>query len=260
MIDASREKFLQRVLELVADRFPLVKIDRTAHPFALNINGHAASLENLYRMSQLQPQDVQRHVERWMVELLRASEGAPDDEGDFSQFEARILPMVVPEAAQAAGMAVHQPLLGGLSVAYAIDHDRTISYISPKRLQQWKIDVDQLHETALRNLTERSEAMQASAAQDENENVFLIIFQKMDGYDASRVLLPNLHERLREHLGSPFVAAIPNRDILLCFRNDDQTVSRLKPQIETDYSQMPHQITDRLLLVTADGLAIRGKW
>jgi len=259
MTDASREKFLRRVMELVADRFPLVQIDRTDHPFALNINGHAASLENLYRMSQLQPQDVQRHVERWMVELLRASEGAPDEEGDFGEFESRILPMVVPESAQAAGMAVHQSLLGGLSVAYAIDHDRTISYISPQRLSQWKVDVDRLHETALQNLMERSEAMEARAAQDEHNKAFLIIFQKMDGYDASRVLLPNLHERLREYLGSPFVAAIPNRDILLCFRNDEQTVSKLKPQIETDYGQMPHQITDRLLLVTADGLAMRGK-
>jgi uncharacterized protein YtpQ (UPF0354 family) len=80
----------------------------------------------------------------------------------------------------------------------------------------------------------------------------------MDGYDASRILLPTLHERLREHLGSPFAAGIPNRDILLCFRNDDETVDRLKGQIAEDYRNMPHQITDRLLLVTADGIALRG--
>ena len=79
----------------------------------------------------------------------------------------------------------------------------------------------------------------------------------MDGYDASRLLLPTLHEKLREHLGSPFAAAMPNRDILLCFRNDDETIERLKEQIAEDYRQMPHQVTDKLLLITPDGIALR---
>ena len=79
----------------------------------------------------------------------------------------------------------------------------------------------------------------------------------MDGYDASRVLLPTLHEKLREHLGSPFAAGIPNRDILLCFRNDDETVGRLREQIAEDHRQMPHGVTDKLLLVTPDGIALR---
>ena len=79
----------------------------------------------------------------------------------------------------------------------------------------------------------------------------------MDGFDASRILLPTLHERLREHLGSPFVAGIPNRDILLCFRNDDETIDRLRDQIKHDYQSMPHQVTDKLMLVTPDGIAPR---
>jgi uncharacterized protein YtpQ (UPF0354 family) len=79
----------------------------------------------------------------------------------------------------------------------------------------------------------------------------------MDGFDATRILLPTLHSRLREHLGSPFVAGIPNRDILLCFRDDEETVERLKKQIADDYIKMPHPITDKLLLVTADGIAPR---
>jgi hypothetical protein len=87
--------------------------------------------------------------------------------------------------------------------------------------------------------------------------VNLILFQTMDGYDASRVLLPTLHDRLREYLGSPFAAAIPNRDILLCFRNDEETVGRLREQIREDHGKMPHGVTDRILLVTADGIAPR---
>lgn len=149
-------------------------------------------------------------------------------------------------------------LVEGLQVAYAIDQDRTISYIPPDRFADWSISLEQLHELALTNLVKRSESMAAHAAEDEEGNVNLILFQTIDGYDASRILLPGLHERLRPYLDSPFGAAIPNRDMLLCFRNDEETVSRLANQVADDYRQMPHQITDRLLLVTADGIALRG--
>ncbi len=152
---------------------------------------------------------------------------------------------------------VTQPLISGLLVAYAVDQDRTISYIPKKvfRIRGTRCPIDDLHTQALENLVQRSEAMAAHAAQDEDGSVSLILFQTMDGYDASRILLPTLHERLRQYLGSPFVAGIPNRDILLCFRNEEETVTRMRSQIQVDFKQMPHQVTDRLMLVTADGIA-----
>ena len=171
----------------------------------------------------------------------------------------RILPMVLPERPDPSHRStVTQPFITGLVIAYAIDSDRTIAYLPKVQFDSWKISHDELHETALGNLVARSESMSAHAAQDDDGKINLILFQTMDGYDASRVLLPTLHEKLREYLGSPFAAAIPNRDILLCFRNDEETVDRLKAQIAEDYRQMPHQVTDRLLLVTADGIALRG--
>jgi hypothetical protein len=117
--------------------------------------------------------------------------------------------------------------------------------------------LEELHDVAIANLTSRSEAISAHAAQDESGQVNLILFQTMDGYDASRLLLPTLHERLRPHLGSPFAAGIPNRDILLCFRNDPENADRLAKQIAEDYQRMPHQVTDKLVLVTQDGIAPR---
>jgi uncharacterized protein YtpQ (UPF0354 family) len=152
---------------------------------------------------------------------------------------------------------VTQPLIHGLRLAYAIDSDRTIAYLPKTQFESWNISIDDLHEAAVENLIARSQAMSAHAAQDEDGKVNLILFQTMDGYDASRVLLPTLHDRLREYLGSPFAAAIPNRDILLCFRNDDETIARLREQIAEDHRKMPHGITEKLLLVTPDGIAPR---
>jgi uncharacterized protein YtpQ (UPF0354 family) len=256
--EIKREQFAQQVIEMVRARFPLVKIARAEQPFAVRVNGHVASLENLYRMSRLTPDDIKYHVERWAVELLRAAEGTPDQGAPLDQIRERILPMILSDAQVESGNAqamVGQPLVAGLNVVYAIDADRTISYIPKAHFDGWGIAVDDLHEIAIANLVARSEAIAAHAAQDESGRINLILFQTMDGFDASRVLLPTLHDRLREHLGSPFAAGIPNRDILLCFRNDEETLSRIRGQIANDFHSMPHQVTDTLLLVTPDGLA-----
>jgi hypothetical protein len=270
----TREQFVEHVLKMVPEKFPLVKLSRGEAPFSMRVNGHVVSLENIYRMAVLRPEEMRHNIERWVVELLRAAEGSPDRTGSFDELRERILPMVLPERVPGAANkhdagapddeddphrgVVSQPLVEGLYVAYAIDSDRTIAYIPQAHFDTWGVTLDDLHEAAMENLVRRSETMNAHAAQDEEGKINLILFQTMDGYDASRLLLPTLHERLREHLGSPFAAGIPNRDILLCFRNDDETVGRLKGQIAEDYRNMPHQITEKLLLVTADGIALRG--
>ncbi len=256
--ELDREQFVRRVSQIVRDRFPLVKIGGGDGSFSLSVNGSMAPLENLYRVANLRPEELQRHVERWMVELLRAAEGTPDEDASYDEVKDKIMPMVLPASAvQSTPGIVHEPLIPGLIVGYAIDHDRTISYLPMTKFSEWGITMDQLRQTAIGNLTSRSEAISAHAAQDEEGRVNLILFQTMDGYDASRLLLPTLHDRLKEHLGSPFAAGIPNRDILLCFRNDEETADRLAQQIADDFQRMPHQVTDKLLLVTPDGIAPR---
>jgi hypothetical protein len=258
MSTPSREQFIEEVLACVAEKFPLVKIARGEAPFSMKVNGHVASLENLYRSVVLDPEESRHQIERWIVELLRAAEGSPDRNGSFDELRDRILPMILSEKDVASHRnTVIEPLIDGLYIAYAIDSDRTIAYIPEAQFESWSISREKLHDAAIENLVARSEAMSAHAAQDEEGQVNLILFQTMDGYDASRVLLPTLHEKLREYLGSPFAAGIPNRDILLCFRNDDETVARLRDQIGDDHRKMPHGVTDRLLLVTADGIAPR---
>jgi len=252
----SREKFIEEILKCVPEKFPLVKLARGDDSFSLRVNGHVVSLENIYRTAVLRPEDMRHHIERWIVELLRAAEGNPDRTGSYDELKERILPMILADGEDSAHQhTVTQPLVDGLLIAYAIDSDRSIAYIPRVQFENWGVSRDDLHETAIDNLVARSESMSAQAAQDESGQINLIMFQTGDGYDASRVLLPTLYERLREHLGGPFVAAIPNRDILLCFRNEPDTVDRVRTQVAEDYRRMPHQVSDRLLLVTADGIA-----
>ncbi len=253
----SREAFVEQVLAVVAGRFPLVKIAEGDEPFSMRVNGNLASLENLYRVALLSPENATHHIERWVVELIRAGEGTPDRGGSFDELRDRIMPIIMAEERATDSSTVSQPLVTGLCVGYAIDGDRTIAHIPKAQFDEWGVTLDDLHDAAIENLQSRSEQMKADALQDEDGQVYMIIFQTLDGYDASRVMLPTLHDRLSEYLGSPFSAAIPSRDVLLCFRNDGVTVERLREQIKADHARLPHGITDHLLLVTPDGIAPR---
>ena len=253
----SRNEFLDQVTTYVAKKFPLVRLAKDEKEFAIRINGHWTRLENLYRTVADRPDLFERQVERWVVELIRAAEGSPDQTAPFEEIKERILPMLLSKGPRdVAGMAmVSQQVLEDLKVAYVLDSDRTVAYVPKKVFEGWNVTLEQLHQTAIDNLVSRSDELQAHAAQDEEGNVNLVLFQTLDGYDATRVLLPSLHERLREHLGSPFIPAIPNRDILVCFRNDPKMLERMIKQVSDVFSTMPHQISDKLILVTADGIA-----
>jgi uncharacterized protein YtpQ (UPF0354 family) len=253
----TREQFARSAIQIIRKRFPLAKISRAGKSFSLKLNGRVASLENLYRSAILSPEDTQRAVERWAAEMIRADEGTPDEKASFDELKERLLPMVVALSDEEAARqpVLTGPLIDGLRIAYVIDGDRTITYLQPVMPERWKVSLDDIHDTAIENLIKRSDELKGHAATDEGGDVNLILFQSLDGYDASRVLLPSLHDRLREYLGSPFCAAVPNRDMMICFRNDAATITRLREQVREDYRKMPHQVTDRLLLVTRDGLA-----
>jgi len=184
MSSPTRDEFVAQVIETVHKRFPLLTITAADEDFAVRIKpkkdrgqGHLASLENLYRMTALDPKDVTHHIERWAVELLRASEGHPDEDGPFEGLKERIMPMILPAqfCDEAYDTVVSQPLIEGLRVAYAIDSDRTISYIAKKLFDAWEISLDDLHEQAIDNLVTRSEEMHANVAQDDAGNITLII-------------------------------------------------------------------------------------
>lgn len=254
---SNRSEFLDQVARVVHKKFPLAKVRQDTEEFSINVNGFSMSLENLYRSTTQHPELLETLVETWVLELLRMAEGTPDQRASFDELKSRIMPVVISCGRHnvAGDTMVTQDLLEGLRVAYAVDSPRTISYVPRQVFNTWKVSVEDLHEIALGNLVAKSQELPAHAAQDEDGQVNFIIIQTHDGYDATRILLPGLHDRLREHLDSPFLAGIPNRDILVCIREDAETIDRVLSQIRQDFRTMPHQISDRLFLVTADGIA-----
>ena len=76
----SREQFVEQVLADRAERFPLVKIaPRRASRSRCSVNGaRRVAGEPVPRRPCCTRTRLKHHIERWVVELLRAAEGTPD--------------------------------------------------------------------------------------------------------------------------------------------------------------------------------------
>jgi len=63
----------------------------------------------------------------------------------------------------------------------------------------------------------------------------------------------------RRPLGSPFLAAIPDRDTLVAFTDRPSLRRKIAKQVKKDYQRSAYPITPRIFLVTPDGIAPAGK-
>ncbi|MCA9300226.1 MAG: hypothetical protein KDA28_14230, partial [Phycisphaerales bacterium] len=76
------------------------------------------------------------------------------------------------------------------------------------------------------------------------------------GYDAARLLLSSLFERLAPELDGDFYVATPARDMFVAMSGEPpEFVERLRQRVAQDYERLPYPISSDLFYVTRDGVA-----
>ena len=133
-----------------------------------------------------------------------------------------------------------------LCVAFVLDSDQSVRYLTPRNLKDLGVTLDDLHERALSNLRNRSSLQALRAALDEGE---LMMINKSDSYDAARLLL--VPECLAD--GESLAAVIPDRDTLALLpvpHDDDWSAIRNMARTPASNRLICHDP----LLVTRDGI------
>ncbi len=84
----------------------------------------------------------------------------------------------------------------------------------------------------------------------------LLVPSRPDAYNSARLLSGRFHSKLREVLGPTFAVGLPSRDFLVAINLDSpEAVEEVRQRVEDDFRQMDHPLSDKLLLVTRDGVA-----
>jgi uncharacterized protein YtpQ (UPF0354 family) len=254
------EAFGEQVARILSRQFPERAIE-LAGPMDLVLNGKHLGLDNLYRMVQCEPDRGMEIVETYLDRLL---------EGDsisavplpLSVAKPRIMPRIQPDAIFQhldREQVAHIPYVNGTVVVFVIDMPQMTVSITVEQVVRWGLQPDDLDDIARENLARYTPDLQIQLVESV-EGGRAAIVSAQDGYDAARLLLGSLHDRLAPELDGDFYVATPSRDMFLALSvGPDPFVERLARRIAMDYRRLPYPITKSLFYVTRDGVAGTGR-
>ena len=140
-------------------------------------------------------------------------------------------------------------------IAFVIDSESGYRYITQSDLGKWQVTQSTLKKVALENLNMHSKNINI---QGSLEGEKYLIIATGDGYDAARILLPELKEYIGSLLNFPFYGAMPNRDFLI-FWSEMNTASYYKnttTQVSLDFKNDAYPITDSIFKITKESMKI----
>ncbi len=250
------EAFAEQVATLLRRIRPTDAIDLVG-PRELLVNGRRLDLENLFRMVRHEPDRGTEIVEHFLDQLF--GDEAPDTTDlPFEAVRARIMPRIQPESIfrhLSRDLVAHIPYVNGTVIVFVHDLPNMTVSVTTEQCLKWGVHPDDLDLIARENLREYNESLEFQAVES-REGGHAVIIGEQDGYDAARLLLDGLWERLAPELGGDFYVAIPARDMFLAMsRRPPEFVARVAARVQEDFRRMPYPITPDLFYVTRDGVA-----
>lgn len=152
-----------------------------------------------------------------------------------------------------------QPLvdegLGGLPVVYSLHADGFDVIVNVDHLLTWGIRPDELQEAALRNLGAWS--ARTPWTDEVSGERRLLTSESGEGWDAARILLPEVREHIASTLGSAsrILIGLPERHLLLAgtLRPDDPEFAGLFAEFVLEHSGGADEPIDRRVFELVDG-------
>jgi uncharacterized protein YtpQ (UPF0354 family) len=255
------EAFAQQVAEMLREIKPECEVEMTG-PGELLVNGRRLDLQNVLRMVLTEPERGSEIIRHYLGQLF-----APEAESvatmtlDFAR--PRIMPRIQPVSIfdhLDEQMVAHVPFVNDTVVVFVTDLPQMTVSITTEQLLRWRIEVEDVEEIAIENLETYTPELEIQFVESK-EGGRAAIISEQDGYDAARLLLPNLYRRLAPQLRGNFYVATPARDMFVAISDTpDDFVRRVAERVDQDFQRLPYPISRDFFYLTLDGVAgtVRG--
>jgi uncharacterized protein YtpQ (UPF0354 family) len=258
--DALRRiQLTNELLRRLHERYPDQEYrydESSPEPYAIRGKDRVIFAANLFRRVEADPAGRDELIGEFLNAMAFAGDDSPSAE-ELDAVRGLIHPVLKPgdyvRRTGPAANVVHREWLGDVTICYAIQGRKTLRFVLDADRERWNLPLDDLHEIALANLREKPfpESFPGAAPCDGR----LVVLQSGDGFDASRILHPRLHEVFAPVLGTPFAAGIPDRGTLLLFsRRPRDTAARISAQIRKDFEGAAYPVSPRTFLIGPGGV------
>ena len=252
---AAAIAFRDRVLAIVGEEFPDAGLETSVDPLLLRRGDAELHLGNLRAKCEAAGGiDSCRGVIREHFALILESLEAPDVVGglDWETAKPRLRPQLTPVEVLEGLKIPHDPLGDGLMVAFVTDAPKNYRYVSDEDLARWGVSVEEVRRLAVANLEAATVDMPVAGVEGENQ---LLAVEIGDGYDATRLLLPGFRRFAISKLGEPFLAAVPNRDVLVMWseKSSADFQASVRRSVQESFFSEAYPVSLRIFRVDTKG-------
>ncbi|MCC9643020.1 hypothetical protein LOC71_12095 [Rhodopirellula sp. JC740] len=260
------ESFSQRVLEIVQRHFPTEGFRMGEELGVLSCGEMQFGLSNLlaqYHQSNLDDDELDETVRvtfARMLEMVRAADQVLPE--TWEEAKPRLRVQLCRSDIDALRKAITFPFASDITSSVVVDSPHGYAYIRPEDAERWGQSVVDLIEIAKTNLL--ADSLDCPMGVVEGPPKFIAI-QSGDGYDAARVLLPQIRERLIRELsedseasdGEPAaIVGVPNRDFLIAWSAALPTElhEQLARTVAEDSRRQSHPLSEQTFRITAEAI------
>lgn len=257
--------FTQRVLEVLQREFPTHGF-RLGEEMGVITNGTAQfGLSNLlsqHEQSSMSDEEFDAAIVRNFANALELINGVGDAIPEtWEEAKPRLRVQLVSANVLDLGNAITFPFSQDVHVSLVSDCDAGYAYIGPEDLQRWGQSAVDAIEIGKRNVFRANRSIPLNVIPGVTP---LLVIQTGDGYDAARILSPEIREaiigRFAAETSEPEEEAyvgIPNRDFLIAWPvgTDLELHEQLCETVARDAEKQSHPLSNRVFQITAETIA-----
>lgn len=149
---------------------------------------------------------------------------------------------------------------GGLAVVYVADGEDAFTLVRPADVERWGTTVAELHELALDNLLAQTNEDEPLLCEPSGGQK-LCGWGSGDGYDAARMLVPELRDQIVRELGGPAAYAVPMEDVFIALAIDvlegGNTEQLLRAKLQRDFQTSDDPLSAEVFVERGGELVLR---
>jgi Protein of unknown function (DUF1444) len=238
--------FCQKVISILKEMFPSYDFVSDENGEVIKVDELKLGLTNLRSKFLLTSQtnyELKNLVEEHFGSIINILESNKATENkSWDAVQNSIMLQLMPVEFTSKLPMINFPLGDEVAIGIVIDGEKSYQYVTPENLENWGITKEELHQTAIENLMEKSANLQMTFVPPPNG---LIVINTMDSFDAVRILAPQMQDFFADKLGNAFYFGIPNRDFLICWskEGDEDFQKSLKTQLAVDFEERPYPLS-----------------
>ena len=222
------------------------KVDVTAPE---SLNTLSLRVDEAYAAYKRDPAKLDELLDKFADDAdTRLARGNADT--SFRDVRDVVLPVLKPQGAfrRLSDLPALTPFPGNLRIAYAVQKPDSFMLVTPADLERWQQSVADIHRLALANLLRETRREEPLRCEEQ-----LCGWASGDGYDAARLVVPELRAAIVRKIG-PAVYAVPRESVYVAL--PIRLAERIKGRVEHDFVTAPNPVSRDLFVERGGELVV----